>query len=285
MAQQKHIVSEFCPTKLEEISKAYESQGRAYIVNTRPYHSVQSIQWDIVQPLVAANPAQALAVARPGQICKWFTYGQGQVIRLSGNGQFQATEAETTLTEALKTNNDDFAIQWVGAFARGNKVEYAANPFTDTDPDVLSAMLGQVAIADPFSYRLPAEAGSPALLEMAMYHALAPFIAVRFEWDNGLRTEKVGTLDQFTQGGGASYLHANGEPSSEARCFVPEGYSWTRSGQPGSQMAAYGVLTQAIVMPISLSQIPGGAFVAPTHIWTELVLRLGGTHFITPSGN
>lgn len=285
MAQQQHIRSEFCKPQLQVIAEAYEALKRPYIVNTRPYHSVQSIKWDVVQGLPNATPAQAMAVARAGQTLKFFTYGIGQVISLSGNGQFQATEAETTQTEALKTNNDDFAIQWIGAFARGNKVAYTANPFTDTDQAVVDAMLGKVAIGDPFSYRLPAESGSPALLEMAMYHLLAPYITVQFQWDNGLRTEKVGTLDQYTQGGGASYLHSNGEPSSEGRIYQPEGYSWTRPGQPGSQFQALGVLTQDVVMPISLNQVPGGNYVTPTAIWTEMVLRLGGTHFITPSSN
>ena len=278
------VKSGLCKPKLQEFAEAYEAAKQPYWQNTRPYHSVQSIDWDVREADTVNG--RAIAVARSGQTLRWFSFGIGSSINLSGNPTFQATEAETTSTEALKTNNDDFAIQWIAAFARGCKTAFAANPFTDTDPTIIAAMLGQVAITDPFSYRIAPEFGSPALLEMAQYHALAAYIALRLEWDNGSRTEKIGTLDQLTQGGGASYLHANGEPSSESRIHIPEGYGWTRPGQPGSQMQAIGVLTQDIVMPISLPQLPAqGNYLAPTHLYTEIVLRLGGVHFTTPSTN
>ena len=283
--QQSFVISDWCKPKLQEFAEAYEALKRSYRTNTRPYHSTQSVAWTVVQPQTGVTPPQAMAVAKAGQTLNWFTYGIGQVISLSGAAQFRTTPAETNLTKALETNNDDFAIQWIGAYARGNKVAYAANPFADTDASVISAMSGQTAIYDPFSYRLPAEAGSPATLEMLMFHALAPYIDVRLEWDNGMPTEKIGTLDQFTQGGGASYLHSNGEPSTEARLVIPEGYGWTRAGQAGSQLAVYGVLTQDVVVPISLSAIPGGAALAPSFLYTELVMRLGGVHFLALNSN
>ena len=277
------VKSAFCKTKLQEIAEAYEAAGQPYWQNTRPLHSVQSIQWDVLVADTANS--RAILCARAGQTLAFFSYGIGSQIQLSGNPNTRATEAETTITKALETNNDDFAIDWVGVIHRGNKVSYASNSFSDTDPILLAAMLGQKAIVDPFSYRLPPEAGSPALLESAIFQALLPYIALRIEWDNGSRTEKLGTMDQFTQGGGALYLHANGEPSSEARVMIPEGYSWTRPGQPGSQLQALGILTQDVVLPISLVNPSGAAAIAPDHIYTEIMLRLGGVHFLTPSSN
>jgi len=277
------VKAENCPTKLQEIAKAYVESNQPFWQNTRPNHSVQSLQADVVQTDLANSRAIVRFNAR--QTMAFFSYGIGSIIQLSGNPQHRVTEAETNITEAAKTNNDDFAIDWVGVSHRGNKVSYANNPFTDTDADFILAMQGQRSIYDPFSYRVPPEFGSPALLENGVFQKLLELLSLRFEWDNGTRTEKVGIMDQFTQGGGASYLSSNGEPSAEARIMVPEGYSWTRSGQPGSQLQAFATLQQDLFVPISLVNPSGAQAIAPDHLYVEFMLRLGGVHFLTPSTN
>jgi hypothetical protein len=284
---QPHVNTELCKPVGQMLKEKYEANGQPYLQSTKPYHSVQAIRWDIVQADTVNGVAMAVAAA--DQVLRFFAYGIGSNIRLSGSTSFVATEAETNIAVALKTNNDDFAIMWVGSHARGNKILYGAAQqaaFGDTNATVANAVSGIVPLVDPFSQRINPEFGSPATLEMVAFHALAPYLALQFAWDNGDRTEKVGVLSQYTQGGGASYLHANGEPSTEARSMIPEGYLWAREGQPASQLQAVATLTQPVVMPISLAALPGaGTFEAPTALWTEIVLELGGIHFRVPGSN
>lgn len=282
-----HMNTAKCRTALQEIADGYEGGNTPYFQNTRPNHSVGSIQWDLLA--FDATNARAWMVARKGQQLNFFGYGIASSIALSGDPTFKATTAETNIVKANETNNDDFAILWIGCSHRGNKVSYPAGTVfntggVDTDPTLLAAMLGRVAYVDPFSYRTPAEFGSPALLENAEFQELIKYIELRFEWDNGVRTEKVGLMSQYTEGGGASYLHANGEPSTEARTLIPEGYKWTRAGTAGSQFNAFGILTQDVVTAVS-TVTPIATAIAPDHLYTEIMLRLGGVHFLTPSGN
>lgn len=284
---QPHVNAPLCKPVSVMLREKYDANGVPYLQSTKPYHSVQSIRWDVVQ--LDLVKGVAFAVARANQTMRFFTYGVGNNLQLSGAPAFRATEAETNLTVALKTNNDDFAIMWASAHARGNKMVLTAAAlaaFGDTDLAVIDAMNGVGALVDPFSQRLSAEYGSPATLEMVAFHALAPYLPLNFAWDNGDRTEKIGTLDQLTQGGGASYLHSNGEPSTESRCMIPEGYLWAREGQPASQMEATSTLTQPVVIPITLPVLPGTTtYEGLDAIYTEITLRLGGIHFRVPGAN
>ena len=282
----RHVTHpELCPSVVQMVYDKYVKEGAPFHTNTRPNHSTSSIQWDIVTP--NTTDRTALAIARKGQTLNFFHYGIGGILALSGSNNYVATESETNLAKPQETNNCDFAIDTICVKHRCNKVGYAANLWGDADTVAVAAMVGQVMLIDPFSYRMAPEAGSPALLESAMFQALLKACSLQIEWDNGKRTEKLGLLSHFTQGGGESYLHSNGVPSPDAAVMNPEGYLWTRSGQTDSQFKARGTLEIDVVCPITYVTAPTGQAtpMVPLHIWTEIVLELGGVQFSQLSNN
>ena len=100
-----------------------------------------------------------------------------------------------------------------------------------TDPDALNAIRAGVPIYDPGALYTPPQIQSPFNLEAGLYRQLAGHISVEFEWDRG-RIVKMGTLEQIPEGAANSYLRAVGEPSTNDRYRIPEGYLWRREGQP-----------------------------------------------------
>jgi hypothetical protein len=267
--------------------------GSEFLVTTKPVHSVQSLQGDVVN----ANAAQVLGayaylVFRRGQQMVFFEPALGQSAPLSGDPNHRFSEADTTLTKPRSTPGAaDMAIEGLGFEVRGTKPVYAAAtdffPAGQTlDPTVAAALNGTGAIYDPGSKIIPAEFSSPAMLEQTLMSALSPYLALSFEWDQAERTEKIGTANQLGVGGGSSFLHANGVPSSQDRYEIPEGYIWSRDGEPGSEFVCRATLTENVVVPFTpVSHLEAATFVAPTHIHTEFMLRAFGIQLRMPNKN
>jgi hypothetical protein len=283
-------------TKRTELLSLYDKNGVPYLATTRGLHSCRSLQFDVVN--LGAAGAIGYLIARKGQTLAFFNYGIGENIELAGNTAHRATEADTSLTKGSRTTaSADLSIEWITMHPRGIKaafVEAAATPIfpdfvaTVNPVDVVTAMLrGQAPLADPFANILAPEIGSSATLEHVMYHLIAPHMTCRFEWDNADRTEKMGTCDQFVEGGGASYLHANGEPSVNNRFRIPEGFLWARESQPASELQVLCQLQNDVVIPYKppASLLVGGAFPVMTHAWVEINMRLGGMLLRVPGSN
>lgn len=282
-------------TKRTEVLDMYEKNGQPFLATTRGLQSTRSIQFDVVD--LNAGGAVGYLVARRNQQIKFFDYGQNDSIILSGNAVHRATEADTSLTRGSRTTaSADLVIEWITMAPRANKVQYAAaaSPqFPDfvagamaaNDP-MLAALNGQKPFSDPFGIVVPADVGSSATLESVLFHAIAPFLTCRFEWDNADRTEKMGTVDQFTQGGGASFLHANGNPDVGNRFRVPEGFIWAREGQPASEMQVVCTLQEDVVIPYTPVAAPVTGTRTPlVAAWCEIVMRVGGLLVRVPGSN
>lgn len=276
------------PTKKQELIAAYQKNQNPFLLTTRGLHSTRSLQFDVVN--VAAQGQVGYLVARRGQQLNFFNYGVNSPIILSGDANHIATDSDTNLTKAFTTpGSSDLAIEWITTGPKAIKGAYGVTTgFVAQNPDVAvaNALAGRVAIADPFAINFPAEVTASATLEHTLYQLAAPHLTCRFEWDNADRTEKMGTLDQFVQGGGASYLRSNGEPSVANRFRIPEGYLWAREGQPAGQMQVIARLEDDIVIPYSPVSAPlDNSFPALRNVWLEIVMRVGGAMLRVPGSN
>lgn len=152
-----------------------------------------------------------------------------------------------------------------------------------------AALNGQVSMVDAFGLITPAEVGSSATLQHVLYQAVAPHLTCKFEWDNADRTEKMGTCDQFVEGGGASYLNSNGEPSVNNRFRIPEGFLWAREGEPASELQVTCTLANDVVIPYTptpnYTGAAAGALPTLQFVYVEILMRLGGLLLRVPGSN
>jgi hypothetical protein len=282
-------------TKRSELLALYAKNNVPFLATTRGLHSVRSLRFDVEN--LDAGGAIGFLVAHAGQELDFFNYAQGNQIDLAGSPNFRATEAETSLTTARRTTaSADLSVEWITMGARGLKAQYTPAAATPLYPDFVAAvnptagvtegLSGQACLADPFALVLPPEVGSSATLEQVLYHLVAPHLTLRFEWDNADRTEKMGTCDQFVEGGGASYLHANGEPSVNNRFRIPEGFLWAREGQPAGDMHVIATLRNNVVIPYSPpASLLSTGFPDLIAAWVEIKLRVGGMLLRVPGSN
>jgi hypothetical protein len=283
-------------SKRTDLLDLYGKNGVPFLATTRGLQSTRSIQFDVVDADVATNSIGYL-VARKGQVLNFYNYGINESIELSGELNHRANEADTSLTKGMRTTaSADLAIEWITSHPRSIKVAYtpaASAPFfpdfvaaaTVNDP-VLLMLAGQVAVVDPFGILVPADVGASATLQHVLYQAVAPHMTCRFEWDNADRTEKMGTFDQFVEGGGASYLNSNGEPSVNNKFRIPEGFIWARESQPASEMQVVAKLENDVVIPYTpiVAALTSG-HPHLTYAWVEITMRVGGILLRVPGSN
>jgi hypothetical protein len=267
-------------TQREKLLRTYEKAKADYIGSTLPLHSTRTLKFDVVD--VAGTTG--FAVARKDQVLEFFSYGVGDNINL-GAQALQATEAETNLASGKSTNgSSDFVIEGVGFGCRGARIAFLTDPAQVVDSDAVASLAGGVPLFDPGAVMSPPQLHSPFNLENGMFQAVLGYLSLEFEWDRG-RIEKLGVVDLLPQAGAASYLRANGEPASDNRYRIPEGYLWRRDGQPDSEFLARVRMNSAIVVPLNLSTFPNGAQHTPTRIDLEVVMRLFGLNVRLPSAN
>lgn len=275
-------------TQRNKVLDLYSKAGQPFIASTQPYHSTRTLRWHIVD--VDITNGVAFAVARDGQNLDFFTYGVGDRITLGSVANLAATEAETNLAKGKSTNGaSDFIIEGVGMHARAMCVTYAdsSSPMViASDTDVLAGLAGQLPIIDPASIVMPPQGQSPANLEEPLFQSVMPFLSLEFEWDRK-RTEKLGVCDILPQAGARSYLRTNGDPRSDNRYRIPEGYIWRRDGEPDGEFAARVSLERTVICPINLRALltNPATFKSPDYIDVELVMRVYGLEVQLPSAN
>lgn len=262
-----------------ELLSAYEQSGQPYFCFTRPYKSTQQFTFTVVSPLPAAAPTMAYAKLLPQRV-NWFDYGVGDAIPWApgtANPTKIATDSDTNLSNGRHTNGvEDFVIEGMSASAKSFRVAYAAGTTVSTDVDVKSAFIGDLIIKDPAALMSPPQCDSPVNLEGVLFEALKPVCAVSFLWDTK-NILKIGTLDEVPEGGAKSFLHASGDPRTDNRYKVPEGYAWRKTGLKDSDFVVIGEITDTVVIPISLIDPDGGAAVAtPEFIYLDVEYRLHG---------
>jgi hypothetical protein len=263
-----------------------------FVVCTKPVHSTQSLTGEIVNANTTLGYAY-LKFAKNQQMI-FFEPALGSSGQLAADPNHKWTEADTNLTKPRSTPGAaDMAIEGIGFEVRDIKPEFAAStgyfPAAQTvDKAVDTALRGFTPIYDPGNLVLPVELSSPVMLEQVPMSALAPHLTMQFEWDQATRTEKIGTANQLTTGGGSSLLHANGLPSPQNRFEIPEGYIWSRDGEADCEFVCRMTLADDVIIPIHLNVDPEGVpstFSAPTNIHIEFVMRAFGLQLRMPGKN
>lgn len=282
-------------TMRDKVLTDYERFGKAYEVNTKPYHSTLPLQLDVVD-VDAANQV-AFAVARR-QTLNFFSYGVGERVTM-GNTNFErrATEADTNLSRPKSTNGAaDVILEAISFSCRGYRVQDAGlsdspqEPFLSAgvlaDPDVVAAVAGRGPMVDPGSLYFPPQVYSPFNLEDAFFNGLLGYMSCEIEWDSR-RTEKLGALDVMPQGGARSLLRSNGVPDTKNFLCIEEGYIWARDGQPDSELVVKASVDESVVFPLVLNNDPAtpADTVVPSYIFVDVVCRLRGLELELPSGN
>lgn len=279
-------------TQRRRMIESYKAAGEPFSASTKPYKSTVSYTYTFVNLITAASVAWL--VAEEGQAFDYFGYKIGDNVpgnNASAPGYRSATEGDTNLSKARTTNGaEDFVIEGMSATHANTRLNYEGPvtfPANITDVTIQNVLLGRVPMIDPGSVYAPPQVFSPFNLEDALYRALAPNISLEFQWDRG-KIVKIGTLEQIPEGASNSYLRSSGEPSTNDRYRIPEGYLWRREGQPDSEFIVRGILTQSVAMPIQLVVGPSattGADIAPGFVILDCVMRLHGLSVKLPTRN
>jgi hypothetical protein len=279
-------------TQRTKVLEAYKNANQPFTASTKPYKSTVAFGFNAVNEISAATVEWMVAV--PGVPLGWFSYKIADAVPFSGPGTLgggyrPANEADTNISKARTTNGaEDFVIEGMSCSCRGQRVVFSPSPPELTDSDVVQGLFGNRPIYDPASLYIPPQIQSPFNLENGMFRALQPYISVEFEWDRQ-RIVKMGTLEQIPEGGANSYLRASGEPSTNDRYRIPEGYIWRREGEPDSEFIVRGTLQDALIVPMLQVAVPTTSTVAdvefPVSMFIDVTLRLHGLAVKLPTRN
>lgn len=281
-------------TQRRRIIESYKDAKEPFSASTKPYKSTVTFTFEVTNYISASSVAWA--IARKGQSFDWFGYKiSDDVPGNIGNapGYRAANEADTNLSKARTTNGaEDFVIEGMSASHRSTRGNYAFGatgiaPPNISDPDVSSAIIGNVQMFDPAALYLPPQVMSSFNLEDGLYNAMSPLISIDFEWDRS-KIVKIGTLEQIPEGAAKSYLRSSGEPSTNDRYRIPEGYLWRREGQPDSEFIVRGTLQEPLAVPILAVLGPSSTTPSntlPGNVMLDCVLRLHGLSVKLPTRN
>lgn len=280
-------------TQRSKVIQAYKDANEPFSAGTKPYKS--TVSWLFVRANTVVASSVSWLIARTGQRLEWFGYKLNDVVPGNGGTAYRsATESDTNVSKARTTNGaEDFVIEGMSATHRATRVSYldtqggSGIDASVTDPDAVLALSGLCPILDPGALYVPPQIQSPFNLENVLYRLLSPLVAVEFEWDRS-KVVKIGTLEQVPEGAANTYLRASGDPSTNDRYRIPEGYLWRREGQPDSEFIVRGTLTDPVACPILNVAMPTSGTAAVNTIGQVLldnVLRLHGLSVKLPTRN
>lgn len=255
-------------TAFERLVDSFKSAGQPFDLSTRPYYSTGGFKFDVVdKSLDAAGLTRLFLRAVKNQRIEFFSYGLGDDVDAVGLGDRNATDCDTNIVEKTNTNNEDFCIEGVSATARGTALVYE-EVAGFTSPEWTKALTGGTnTIDDIASTVVPPEASSPLALEDQLFRVMAPKTMCRIEW-NRKEGDYLGTVDEFPEGGGKSYLRSNGEPSFANYFRVPEGWLWRREGAPRDTILVISATLCEDILAVVTAPIafPGPPAVGPPQV-------------------
>jgi hypothetical protein len=278
-------------TQRSKILKAYKDAGQDFLANTKPYRSTVSVVGLLSAPYAVGG---VFGIVFPAQTLEFFSYKIGDPVPGYPVAARVATEADTNLSKPRTTNGtEDFVIEGMSLSARSYRADWSNQILNGGYATLVSvigaaAAAGQAAIYDPGSWVIPPEVSSSINLENTLATALLPHMSVEFEWDRS-RVEKIGALDQIPEGAAKSFLRSNGDPRTDNRYKIPEGYLWRREGVRDCEFIARVRLVEAVSFPMTIINPVGhaafGLNCAPASIAVDLSMRLHGLSCKLPSAN
>jgi hypothetical protein len=280
-------------TTRDDIFNEYAAEKRQFGCSTRPYISVQTVVFDVLNALPAGAVVMAHAVAKAKQELVWFGFGDGDTLQIGSEAipiTKKATDADTNLSSGHKTNGvEDFVIEAISSSVQGMRIVYDDADLAalgTLDGTVQGAYKGRIKLVDPAALVAPPQFGSPLNLEDVFYEAVAAKISAKLVWDKK-GFIPVGTMDQFPEGGARSIIRAHGDPRVDNRYKIPEGYAWRRVDKTDGEFSVQGKLEDAVVIPITLVALQGEEtpLVVPSQIFVDIRMRLHGLGFGKPGRN
>lgn len=276
---------------LTEYSQRAQDKGVKWYYHTRPYHSTHTLMATVVAAEAAGDIA--FAVFEQGQEFDFFNYGIGEKgVLLGMPATRRATTADTNLVKAKSTNGaTDYCIEGVGFGYRSSRIAYneanADNISGAGNAVVDAALAGEYPVVDPGALVTPPQLQSPFNQEIPMWHGLAPFLSVKFQWDGGTPSYDLGTCDMFPDASAKSELRSSGRPEHQNRYVIPEGYVWRRDGVTEGEFVAKVKLEETVVVPITLPADPAQSTidVTPSNIYVDFQCRVFGLEFRTQGQN
>lgn len=273
----------FQAARRELLAEYTKLNPNGFRVATAPVISVATLTYDFLQAMPAGAVVMGHAVARANQNVEWFGFGIGENYNQgAGLPPRAATDADTNQSRGKRTNGvTDMVIEGISLSIKGVRVQYAAADIPAAvlagDPDVLAAYSGTAKLTDPGALIGPPELVSPLTLEETFGLALLPQLSLTLSWDRG-RQIPIGKADQIPEGGGKSFLRANGFPSTKNRFTVSEGYLWRRTDKPDGDFTVKGLLAERNVIPVTLVALGGAAapLVMPVRAFVDVEMRVHG---------
>lgn len=274
-------------TQRELLLAAWDELEEDFVLSTMPYQSVGSFEFEVVES--DATSGVAMAVCRANQEVNFYDFGKGDRITQGANTQHRANRADTNLSKGKSTNGaSDFVIEGIAFAQRGFRCSYDTFDWpvdaAPTDVDVVAAFAGKHPWVDPGSHVVPPQVSSPYNLENAAFQGILGYCSLVLNFDENT-IKPLGTLDMLPQGGAASYLRANGEPRSDNRFRIDEGYIWRREGKTDGEFYATVKTEEAVVMPIDLLADPDQTTQIPNSIYLDVVMRVYGIEVEGVSSN
>lgn len=275
-------------TKREELIESFKNAGKPFVATTKPYKSTKTVVFDVVD----GGNGVAYAVAAAQQH-NFFDYNIGGAVADGFGGNFQAPDSWTNMQKASQTNGATrFVIEGISMVYRNARFQYPANSL---GVGVTNAIVKAWAYGangavppqglDPAALVAPPQLHSPFNLENAIAQSFARCCSVYFQFDQE-RTDLLGSLDEFPEGGASSFLRSNGQPRFDNRYRMPEGYLWREAGKPDSSLNVQVNLRESIVIPLTLIIPPGAeAVITPTKLAIDCTMRLHGLAVRPPSDN
>lgn len=292
------------PSAFDRMVAEYEAAGKQYHIAASPHYSTRAFKFDRLDTFVLADgTTRMLFRALAGQEYILNSYKQGENLDqtklpfLPG----PATVADTSLSEAYSTDDEDFVVEGLSCTVRGVRIastdtaapnEFfgangAGNGATDDTKGVI--LSGAESLEDPSSLVVPAEVGSPMTLQDVLWHAIRGKVSLVAAW-NRKSSDHLGMGDELPEGGANSYLNANGEPTAHNFFRLPHGYVWRKEGQ--AQDTKFGVITKlernAFVMvtwPGGMPSAAGGKLQSLDNLFLDVKFRYHGRAFYYPSEN
>lgn len=274
-------------TTRTKVIDLYRKAGQPFEAKTRPYKSTRRFGGVFVHPKDdQGQPTDFAFLKFPVQTVEFFGYGRGDQ---HPDTQQRALADDTNLASGSRTNGaEDFVIEAVSASARNFAIETGfAGLGQIADPEVIAALTGLLPLRDPGALFSPIEIDSPLTLEHVVFEMLRPHISISFVFDEE-KVIEIGTLDQIGEGAGKSYLKTAGEPSTNSRFRIPEGFLWRRDGQPDCSFVCRAHLARALCLPVTLAKNPihgDTPTLRPGRFGLDVSMRLHGLSVKLPSNN
>jgi len=235
------------PNAVDKLTMEYEAAGKPYYRVEREYYSTGSVRFLIDGTAYTPGGGgyqRYIVKAAAGQAAALFSYkagdpgGAANLFTTAGSVPLVTDQSHTNQVVGYQTNGEDFAMMGVAGQIKGVRLQMT--PGADFPTGQVTAAfkagvtIGNLYLNDVSNDFLPPEVTSPLILEDNFGRALMKVLDLRELW-NQREGDQVALGRALGPGGGESYLHGLGQPTTHNIKRLSKGLIWRNSGTPGAQ--------------------------------------------------